>query len=243
MEHLSNETLARLVDGPIAGEERAHLSRCRRCRDEMDALRAQSLALSHLPDMRPPRGDWESLEARLWEEGLLRSGSVEGAGSRGRLPSWWGAAAGVALLLGGTALGAGLAELRGGEAPGADAGPATVRTAAFPAGTLAALNPDAAVSDLTLGEAEELVRLTESWYLTAMMRYRERLEREEGGPPPSADPLTRYAALEALFAAGQAAVQEAPTDPFLNGLLVNMRAEREATLRGLQSTSTAASWY
>jgi hypothetical protein len=244
MEHLNIEALARLLDEPGAEPEREHLNRCRRCRDELDALRAQTLALSHLPDMRPPRGDWETLEARLWEEGLLRSGSVEGGRSARPLPAWWRAAAVVALLMGGTALGMGLSAVRGGDGAVAGGEPAGVRTAAgTSAGSLAALDPEAAAPDLTLDEAEDLVRLTESWYLTALVRYRDRLELEEGEPASSADPLTRYAALEALLAASQAAVQEAPTDPFLNGLLVNMRAEREATLRGIRATSAAASWY
>lgn len=244
MEHLSPETLARLVDESAGPDERAHLNRCRRCRDELDGLTVQTLGLSHLPDLRPPRGDWAALETRLREEGLVRERWTRGGAGSGHVPGWLQGAAAVALLVSGTAMGLGFSAVRGEAsahnppAPVAG-GPALGEAEAL----LAALDPAAPGDALSLDEAEDLVRLTESWYLTALLRYRDRVTEEGDAFPSDADPVARYAALEALLAAGRAAMREAPTDPFLNGLLVNMQAERDATLRGLQATTASANWY
>lgn len=259
MEHLNPETLARLADEAPTPEEAEHLDVCRRCREEVDAVRAQTRALSHLPDLRPPPGEWEALEAGLLGEGLLRREpapehssrfapeerrSLPGGGGWGPGPSRLQAAAAILLLVGGAGLGVGASALLD-----ADAGaPALSTTAAAPglsldAVTLAALDPSTAEVDLSMEEAEELVRLTEGWYLTALTRYRDQAVGRDAPPSGYGDPFTRYAALEALMAASQAAVREVPTDPFLNGLLVNMRAEREATLQGLRASSTTANWY
>jgi hypothetical protein len=261
MEHLNPETLARLADEAPAPGEAGHLDACRRCREEVVAIRAQSRALSHLPDPRPPSGEWEALEAALLDEGLLRrepasapahssrvapeeNRSSPGGGGWGPGPSRLQAAAAILLLVGGAGLGVGASALLS-----ADAGaPPPSMTAAAPglpldAVTLAALDPSAPEVDLSMEEAEELVRLTEGWYLTALTRYRDRAVGRDAPPSGHGDPFTRYAALEALMAASQAAVREVPTDPFLNCLLVNMRAEREATLRGLRASSTTDNWY
>lgn len=239
MTHLDPEALARLVDERPDAEERGHLNRCRRCRDELDALRTQTLGLSHLPRTRPPADAWERLEVRLRELGLIRSGATRVGSARGGLQ----AAAAVLLLLAGTALGAGLPFGSDGNDGGpalssTDSGRPAARTASAPPSLLAAFGMNE--RELTADEAADLVALTERWYLEALLAYR---EHEGLDPAPAADdPLTRFAALETLMAAGQAAVRELPADPFLNGLLLNMRAEREATLRGIQA-STTQNWY
>jgi hypothetical protein len=249
MEHLTTEALARLVDEAPTPEERGHLNRCRRCRDELDALQAQTLGLSHLPDLRPPRGDWESLELRLRREGLIHADGdgAWGGGHRRirRMNPWLQGAAAVLLLAVGAGAGAGGMALSTGGAPGEARGEPRTAGLDLPA-VQAALGMDRAADRISVAEAEELVRVTESWYLSALVRYRERLGVEEGGDAPGAwgDPVTRYAALETLLAAGRAALREAPADPFLNGLLLNMQAEREATLRGIRAGSeNSAEWF
>lgn len=231
MSHLDPETLARLVDDRASAGERGHLNRCRRCREELDALRTQTLALSHLPGTRPPRGAWERLEARLRTAGLI--GTV-GRDRRWGHP-WVQAAAAVLLILTGTLIGISAPVGPGGS----DASPIAQGSPELqePPSLLAAVGAEERT--LSQEEAAELVRLTERWYLEALLAYRDRsVEPPEAGT----DPLTRFAALETLLAAGNAAVQELPADPFLNGLLVNMRAEREATLRGIRA-STTHDWY
>jgi hypothetical protein len=239
MEHLSLETLARLVDDVPDRGEAEHLARCRRCRDELEALRNQTVGLSHLPDLRPPREGWSRLEGRLKAEGLIRGGSH---GSRSPVP-WLQAAAAAVLLLVGTGMGLGIAHM-GGPDRSRDGIVAGGTLEGFPLGALAVLDQGTPEPDLTLEEAEALVRLTEEWYRTALVRYRERLQTEEGpGRGTESNPMTRVAALEALLAASRVAVREAPTDPFLNGLLVNMRAERDAALRGIQASAPGENWF
>jgi len=257
--HLSPETLARLVDEVPSAGERTHLNRCRRCRDELDAMQVQTLGLSHLPDLRPPQGDWESLEPRLRSEGLIREGETR-SGSRptrqarrhhdsmgdprGRAVAGWTRwAAAVLLVLGGAGLGVGAVTALGEGGMGAGSmaeGPGVPSPARDLAAVPAALGLSGGGGPATLEEAEELVRLTETWYRSALLRYRDQAARGRS----EADPLDRYIALEALLAAGQAALREAPTDPFLNGLLVNMQAEREAALRGIRTVSREEGvWY
>ncbi len=226
MEHLTPKTLARLVDEAPRGAEEEHLDRCSRCRDELEALKEQTAALSHLTDLRPPRGGWESLEARLRAEGLVE-GAPQRSANPGSFPTPWltRIAGGVVLLATGAALGAGLtgAEQRSPNDPG----------------PVAAVD---APADLTLDEAAERVQVAEERYLQALVDYRARLAGDDG-ELEGVDPASRWAALETLMAAGQAAVREAPTDPFVNGLLVNMYAEREAALRGMEAGTAAGHWY
>jgi hypothetical protein len=117
------------------------------------------------------------------------------------------AAAAVVLFFGGAALGAGL------TARGEDAGtgPGLAQTA-------------------SVEEAASAVRVAEQEYISAVSRYRELLGRE-GGDAATADPFSRYAALEHLVSVSQAAVRQAPGDPFLNGFLASAMAERDAAAR------------
>ena len=84
MGHLTNETLARLVSEAPSQDEKKHLDDCSDCRHELRALMEQTESLGSLPDLRPPAGDWEALEARLVSEGLIRTSGV-----RRRAPQWW----------------------------------------------------------------------------------------------------------------------------------------------------------
>jgi hypothetical protein len=81
----------------------------------------------------------------------------------------------------------------------------------------------------TLEEAAEAVNTAERRYMDALLRYRQMLD-SQGDPAYIGDPTVRFAALEAIVAAGRAAVQQAPADPYLNGVLVSALAERQALL-------------
>jgi hypothetical protein len=224
MEHLSGEILARLVDEAPDPVERAHLQVCPACAAELAALRDQREGLGRLTALRPALDDWEVLEARLVSEGLIRSRQRWGSGLA-MTPSWMRAAAALLLFVGGGALGAGLA--RRSSAPGQEAlAPAFARMASQ-------------VS--TSQDAAELVRVTERQYMDALLRYRQLVE-VEGGEDLLVDPESRFAALEYLVAAGQAAVRQAPADPFLNGVLASALAERQAVLRRI-STGSADNWF
>lgn len=218
MEHVSTEILARLVDEPPREEEARHLAECRLCASELEALRAQTQALAALPEIRPPLGDWEFLEARLRSEGLVEDPSLLSRLTMARTPGWMRAAAAAALFLGGSLFGASFTA----EAP---AGSAT--RGANGAARVAAVE--------NLDDAAAAVRGAEADYVYALTRYRELLGQEAGAAQVD-DPITSLAALEYLVAAGQAAVRQAPADPFLNGLLASTLAEREAVLRRISTS-------
>lgn len=223
MEHLTREALARLVDEEPSAEERTHLEACERCRDDLDGFQTQTEALGSLPDLMPPKGDWDELESRLVGEGLIRLGP---AGNRITFQATWTQIAAAAVLfLAGTGMGAALTRGTPDPLPGdvAQAGALPVRQAS---------NED---------EATQVLADAEQQYVAALMQYR-RLAGFEDDGAVNTDPVDRFAALEALFSATQAAVRQAPADPFLNGVLMSTMAERQATLRQI-SSSGQDNWF
>lgn len=205
MEHLSPEHLARLVDEQSTTEERRHLADCEVCSTELDVLREQTKALAALPEIMPPKGDWQALEAQLRSEGLVRDPGLFRTLGLARTPAWMKTAAAILLFLSGTGTGVAIA--------GTGANGAT------------------ALDDLvTVEDAASAVRTAEQDYVTAVSRYRELLVRD-GGEDLGADPMGRVAALEHLVMVSQAAVRQAPGDPYLNGFLASAMAERDAALR------------
>ncbi len=222
MGHLDTETLARLVDKAATPAEAEHLGECMVCSSELQGLRLQTEQLGSLPELLPPLGDWEVLEARLRSEGLVSDPGVFRRMGLAQTPSWMRAAAAAVLFLGGAGVGAGF-------------------TASGPAAQDATGLPDIAFASAeTVDDAATAVRVAEQNFVSALTRYSQLLE-SEGSDPGLVDPRGRFAALEYLLAASQAAVRQAPGDVFLNGLLAATRAEREATLR--QISTRQDNWF
>jgi hypothetical protein len=213
MEHLTAETLARLVDGSPGPAETEHLDACEACADELAALCDQTEALATLPEIMPPLGDWEVLEAQLRSEGLVSAATPLSKLGLARTPAWMPAAAAIVLFFGGAATGAGL----------------MARESARPA-------PAASTAE----EAASAVREAETRYVTAVSTYRDLLA-EEGVDDSGSDPYSRYAALEQLVSVSQAALRQAPADPFLNGFLASALAERDAAARMVSLTDD--NWF
>ncbi|HEU6449918.1 MAG TPA: hypothetical protein VFT57_00760, partial [Gemmatimonadaceae bacterium] len=74
MRHLDPERLAAIGDSEPTIEEAAHLADCALCERERLALR-ELIALSRSEGVAPlqaPLTNWESLSARLRDEGILR---------------------------------------------------------------------------------------------------------------------------------------------------------------------------
>ncbi len=221
MEHLTPDTLARLVDERPSPNEREHLKACSRCAEEFRAFSIQSDALGGLAALRPPSGDWESLEARLVSEGLIRTPETFRRFGFAAAPAWMQVAATAVIFLGGT--GFGLALTRG-------AGPDGLSSDGTPT-----------VSQISSAEdAVRAVEFSERAYMQALVQYRQLTGGSNG--PRVADPLSRVTALEGLLAASQAAVRLAPTDPVFNGFLVNVLAERQEVLQQI-STSRDDDWF
>ncbi len=225
MEHLSLEALARLVDETPFRSERQHLAHCPDCSRELELLREQTEALGSLPDLRPAPGDWSALEERLEREGLLRTSTPADTVIRliDRRRGWMQAAAALVLFLAGGLSGAVLAPIDPGTpGEGQVAAGETAAGEASPAGLPVA-------ESATAEEAAEVLRLAEQQHRDAVLRYRALLSPQA---EPPMDPRL-FAAYDMLVAASQAAVQEAPYDPYLNGFLVSAVAEREAALNAL----------
>jgi hypothetical protein len=226
MGHLRTESLARIVSEAPYPEEEAHLDSCSACQSELEAIREQTEAMGALPDLRPPTGDWEALEARLLSEGLLRSSGLAFRATRWRSTGWLQAAAALVLFVGGTAMGSLLfRDGSGGDL--AELGP--------PSGLELVPVSSSIQPASNLTEAAEAVNLAERLYIDALVQYRQILDAQ-GEPSLIGDPTSRFAALEGIVAAGRAAVQQAPADPFVNGVLVQALAEREAILRNASLT-------
>lgn len=217
MEHLTTETLARLVEGSPQPAERKHLEGCEACSAELAGLREQTEMLAALPEIMPPKGDWQVLEARLRSEGLVKGPGLFQKLGLARTPSWMPAAAALVVFLSGTVTGA-MATNRG-SADGADE-----------------------VSDevASVDEAATAVRIAEQEYITAVSNYRQMLARE-GVDDVLGDPISRYAALQHLVSVSQAAVRQAPGDPFLNGFLASALAERDAAARMVSASDD--NWF
>jgi len=212
MEHLTTESLARLIDETAPPDEAEHLRGCAVCAAELQAMHEQREALRALPEIMPPKNDWRGLEARLRSEGLIRDAGLFTDLGLARTPAWMKAAAAIVLFLAGAGTGAALAT------QGHAAQPGSSMTAA-----------------VTVEDAASAVRMAEQGYVSAVSRYRELLA-QDGSDDFGGDPASRYAALEHLVLVSQAAVRQAPGDPFLNGFLASALAERDAAAR-LVSTS------
>jgi hypothetical protein len=63
--------------------------------------------------------------------------------------------------------------------------------------------------------------------------YRQMLD--QNGDDSFSDPTSRYAGLDYVIPAMEAALREAPADPFFNGMLATARAERQAVMRRISS--------
>ena len=228
MERLRLEQLARLVGEPPTPKEQAALDANPALRRELEALRAQTAALGALPDVLPPPNGWKALRARLAAAGLLEPRADGGGPWR----KWIQAAAALVLFTGGTAFGWTV-----GAAPDPEAVAARdMEAAGSGAGTTPAVAMGAATPGVagpsSLNEARAAVRSAEEAWAAAFDDYQRFLGARDPAPGPR-DPASRLAAVETIWAASRAAVEEAPADPVFNEILVTMVAERQQLLRSL----------
>ena len=248
MSHLTLETLARLIDESPDPTEAGHLDICQQCRDELEALRADSAALHALPDPDPSIAQWMRLEQRLEREGLMR-----------RTWRWQPAAlrmaaAVVIFVLGGvsavlvlrpnnrpylTATETPVQQVT--ESPQVTVPDSEVTLATGPVMQSAAPMPQPVTvvpqqPARTAQEAADRLRTAETDYLAALARFAELSGRIDEG-----DPLARLAALESIVATTRAALGRAPADPVINGYHLTAVAQRDALLR--QVSASGQTWY
>lgn len=210
-EHLSRERIAALLDGlDVPGTDREHLERCEDCTHEYEQMARIRMALSALPDLEPPEGEWDRIRERL---GADASGRVIRMDSSRPVPAWvrpgpvWAAAV-IGLFVAGLGVGRQLA-LNETAASGQPEAQATAR-----------------------GAEEEALEDTDAEAYLRTVAQMERLRREGAADPalwndPSAA-TERLMKLDALIQASREALSAAPTDPALNDFLFEVVDERES---------------
>lgn len=208
--------LAELVDRTPTADEQVRLEAHPELGAELAALKGQSEALSGLPRMQPPRGDWAMLEARLMSEGLIHTRKNRWLA----LPlssGWTRTAAAAALFIAGTATGM---SFPGGNGPSASVTIAELATIE------------------TVDQAEEVVQAAEQQYMNSLLRYQQlRRASNEWGPM---NDQSRSQALDLLVQAGESALRQAPDDPFINVFHLNTLAAREGAAR---NAATKDNWF
>jgi hypothetical protein len=230
MQHLTIETVARLVDEAPDTVEANHLEHCEECRHLLEAMRADLAALANLPMIEPPPTEWDELEARLLEEGLIRR--------RPATQSRWTAgaaraAASVAIFTLGTLAGVGWSRGDAARVVPLETSFAGVETSS----TASAAVPFVAVREpRSPEETVALYRQSEAVWLDALDRVAALRTTE------SANPVARLAALDAIAAITRSALAEAPADPVLNGYHLTALAQREATVRQITASGNSR-WF
>lgn len=216
-EHLTREQVAALLDEPgsVAGGL-AHLDGCEECSREFEGMSRMRMALSGLPELSPPTGEWAAIRARLPGKA---SSSV-----------WFGtfwttpmaAAAVIMLFLGGLGIGRMIAPA------GADGDNAGVELVS------GVIDPAANGSDSSeFGD-----------YLQQVGRLRELRDAGPVGPEVADNPelaAERLTRLDALIDATRETLRMAPADPALNDFLFDVVDERESLAGQFDQTLRQAS--
>jgi anti-sigma factor RsiW len=208
-EHLSREKISALLDeaSDVPGGLE-HLAECEACAHEYEQMSRMRMALSGLPELEPPPGEWESIETDL---GLSRPRTGPFAPVWRQVTSWpVQAAAVVALFAAGLLVGQ---RIDGGVSDSTDA----VRTAEVPA----AGSPSG--DERRVEPAEAYLRTVAD--LEALRDRTPGPDSEAVGPEAVAARLTH---LDAMIDASREALREAPADPVLNNFLFELVDERES---------------
>lgn len=153
MQHLTTEALARLVDEPPDALEAAHLDGCPACREELEALRRQTVALAGLAEgvpAEPPPEHWDAIVSGLARDtaGAPLDDLALRRRARAWQTPWFRVAAAVVLYALGTGTGLAL-RARSTAAEGGKASPvgqAPTTTAAQPSTLAATTSPAAPVT-------------------------------------------------------------------------------------------------
>lgn len=177
----------------------------------------------------PPLTDWDSLSVKLRAEGLIRDQNP----SRFVARRWMQVAAGLALAVGGAAVGrmsAGASALPGQSA-------SVAQSSATP-GTSATNASLASSTDQTFKSPEEawdaLNRAGEEYQRASA--YLSASNTEVPMPQNPSQYRTRLAALDGVMSEIRGAMKEAPQDPVINQYYLTTVSAREATLRQLGTT-------
>jgi len=216
-EHLTREQIAALLDEPgsVAGGL-AHLDGCEECSREFEGMSRMRMALSGLPELSPPTGEWAAIRARL----PGKASSSVWFGTFWNTPM--AAAAIIMLFLGGLGIGRMIAPA------GADGDNSSVELAS------GVIDPAA-----NGGDSSEF-----GDYLQQVGRLRELRDAGPVGPAVADNPelaAERLTRLDALIDATRETLRMAPADPALNDFLFDVVDERESLAGQFDQTLRQAS--
>jgi len=222
-EHLNRERISALLDDPRSvpgGLD--HVADCEECAREYEQLSRMRMALSGLPDVEPPEGEWSRIEEKLGLE-VLREAKISPIWRKAM--SWpLQAAAVVALFAAGLMVGQRIdtgSDGAQGAATLVDARNGSVEslTEAIPE-SLMAIEP----AEAYLRTVADLQQLRDGDF---------EANRWEAGPAAVAERITH---LDAMIDASRDALREAPADPVLNNFLFQLVDEREDLASQLDQT-------
>lgn len=280
MQHLDTDRLAALADEPANANEAEHLAACVVCRRELEAF-ATLIDLAHRdgqagidPDLPAPLPltSWDALGPALRAEGLVKSVRTTGTHAVPAAPAapvrvswisanWRRAAASIALLAGGAALG------RASATPTA-ATPAPTQVAVTPEPTspapapidtvaptshatngispdipiagepqrnasaqFASVDPNAPLTFTSARQAMQILTRAQRDYQRAAAYLADHDTSTAVGTPRMLQ--ARLAALDEVMPKVRQALYEAPQDPMLNQYYLTTYEARESTLRQL----------
>ena len=227
MSHLSTDRLAAIADETPTADEATHLAGCWDCRAELAAFRRLVRMSAMAPRPQEPLTAWSRLAPQLRAEGIIvdaanreRSTPPQMATRRVGAQGWMlRAAAGIALLVGGVALGRASSGVP-------FALPEPIETAGgAPVSEFA--NSDDAIR--TLSVAQQRYQAA-----AAYLAGQDTTSRFIGMNQDSYQ--TRLTALDEIAASARAALYRSPQDPMLNQYYLTTLGAREATLRQIGAT-------
>jgi hypothetical protein len=219
MSHLHPERLAALADGEPTAAEATHLSSCSSCAREIAAhRRLLMLAWQERDALTAPLTSWETISAAARQEGLIGDARSTQHVAGARSPWWLQAAAAVAILVGGMAIG------RSSLPPSVAEMPSDIQQVS---------NVDSAITFRSTADAISVLARAERDYRNAMMYLagQDTVSREADDPDIY---RARLAVLDEMADVTLTAVHRAPQDPLMNRLYLNTLGVRDATLRQLE---------
>jgi hypothetical protein len=229
MSHLPIERLAALADEKPNTIESAHLAQCAECTRELDAiLSLVSLAGAERDTMSVPLTRWDTLAKQLRSDGLIAQGGGRGHAEGRRFGSLKFSSRAMLQIAAGFLL----------VAVGMGAGRLSAGASALPGGLSGNEPTRTALAD-SMPARFESVADASYWQQVYSNRYQAALDylasHDSSSKPTPSAMRTRLSALDRASATMREALADAPYDPVINDFYLNSFAQREATLRQLNT--------
>lgn len=224
-EHLNREQISNLLeDTKGSASAREHVAACPECAREYEQMSRMRMALSGLPDLEAPAGEWEAIQDRL---GLEPLGQAEVTPVWRWATSWpLQAAAVLALFAGGLMVGQRISPSADGTGP--NPAVTTADGAADPGSAGPAGDPAASMQ---IEPAEAYMRT-----VADLQHLRDGSDEPGSRQTGAAAVAERITHLDGMIDASRAALREAPADPVLNNFLFQLVDERDDLATQLDQT-------